>query len=136
MMRRFSRMEDELTLVRGAQNTDLGEELMMLPTDMALIEDEKFLPWVKKCKWSHFVHHGGCAAVACGEQRGAVGRVEKLISLSRADAEDRDAFYSDFAAVFSKLIELGVTRDDDYESAPTMSKEAGDQKEREAKSKI
>ncbi|GAA5876465.1 hypothetical protein JCM3774_003784 [Rhodotorula dairenensis] len=82
------------------KNTDLGEELMMLPTDMALIEDEKFLPWVKKY------------------------------------AEDRDAFYSDFAAVFSKLIELGVTRDDDYESAPTMSKEAGDQKEREAKSKI
>jgi hypothetical protein len=32
-----------------AQNTDLGEELMMLPTDMALIEDEKFLPYVKKC---------------------------------------------------------------------------------------
>ncbi|KWU45516.1 heme-binding peroxidase [Rhodotorula sp. JG-1b] len=82
------------------KNTDLGEELMMLPTDMALIEDEKFLPYVKKY------------------------------------AEDREAFYSDFAAVFSKLIELGVTRDDDYESAPTMSKEAGDEKEREAKSKM
>ena len=35
-----------------AQNTDLGEELMMLPTDMALIEDEKFLPYVKKCTFS------------------------------------------------------------------------------------
>lgn len=55
---------------------------------------------------------------------------------ARTDAEDREAFYSDFAAVFSKLIELGVTRDDDYESAPTMSKEAGDEKEREAKSKM
>lgn len=52
------------------------------------------------------------------------------------DAEDRDAFYSDFAAVFAKLIELGVTRDDDYESAPTFSKEQGDKKEAEAKSKI
>lgn len=27
---------------------DLGEELMMLPTDMALLEDPHFSPWVKK----------------------------------------------------------------------------------------
>ncbi|BGP58275.1 cytochrome c peroxidase [Rhodotorula sphaerocarpa] len=82
------------------KNTDLGEELMMLPTDMALIEDEKFLPYVKKY------------------------------------AEDREAFYHDFAEVFAKLIELGVTRDEQYESAPPFSKEEGDRKEAEAKSKI
>lgn len=33
-----------------------------------------------------------------------------------ADAEDRDAFYDDFAAVFAKLIELGVERTDDVRS--------------------
>ncbi|SCZ97889.1 BZ3500_MvSof-1268-A1-R1_Chr3-3g06436 [Microbotryum saponariae] len=30
------------------KNEDLGEELMMLPTDLALIEDPKFKPWVEK----------------------------------------------------------------------------------------
>ncbi|BGO95796.1 hypothetical protein JCM10020v2_007520 [Rhodotorula toruloides] len=73
---------------------------MMLPTDMALIEDKEFLPYVKKY------------------------------------AEDREAFYDDFAKVFAKLIELGVERDGKYESAPTFSQEAGDKKEQEAKSKM
>ncbi|GAA5822506.1 hypothetical protein JCM3770_002441 [Rhodotorula araucariae] len=82
------------------KNEDLGEELMMLPTDMALIEDPEFRKWVVKY------------------------------------AEDRDAFYEDFAKVFAKLIELGVERTDSYESAPPFSTEAGDAKEREAKSKI
>ena len=29
-------------------NTDFDEELMMLPTDMALVQDPKFKPWVEK----------------------------------------------------------------------------------------
>lgn len=29
-------------------NSDLGEELMMLPTDLSLIQDPKFRPWVEK----------------------------------------------------------------------------------------
>lgn len=51
------------------------EPLMMLPTDMALIEDAAFRPWVERY------------------------------------AADKDAFFGDFAAVFAKLLELGVRRD-------------------------
>lgn len=46
----------------------------MLPTDMALVEDDAFKPWVE------------------------------------AYAEDKDLFFTDFAKVFAKLIELGVHR--------------------------
>ncbi|GAA5908995.1 hypothetical protein JCM8208_007137 [Rhodotorula glutinis] len=100
MLTKFKWEEKKWEGPRQFRNEDLGEELMMLPTDMALIEDEKFIPWVQKY------------------------------------AEDREAFYKDFADVFSKLIELGVERTDDYESAPTFSKAEGDKKEQEAKSKI
>jgi peroxiredoxin len=48
---------------------------MMLPTDMALIEDKDFRPWVEKY------------------------------------AADQKLFFTDFAAAFGKLIELGVDRD-------------------------
>ena len=51
-------------------------ELMMLPTDMALLSDPAFSLWVKKY------------------------------------AEDKDAFFQAFAAVFAKLIELGIERDE------------------------
>ena len=54
---------------------DLDSELMMLPTDMALMSDPHFSPWVKKY------------------------------------AEDVDLFFKDFAAVFAKLLELGIERD-------------------------
>ncbi|GAA6037494.1 hypothetical protein JCM8097_008216 [Rhodosporidiobolus ruineniae] len=82
------------------ENNDLGESLMMLPSDLALIEDPEFAQWVKLY------------------------------------AEDRDRFFSDFAAVFAKLLELGVDRSGSYESAPPFSKEAGDKKEEEAKAKM
>ncbi|GAA5872566.1 hypothetical protein JCM1840_004838 [Sporobolomyces johnsonii] len=82
------------------KNEDLGEELMMLPTDLALIEDPAFRKWVD------------------------------------IYAADRDRFFDDFAAVFGKLIELGVDRSEGYESAPPMSKAAGEQKEAEAKAKM
>ncbi|GAA5825026.1 hypothetical protein JCM5353_001150 [Sporobolomyces roseus] len=82
------------------KNEDLGEELMMLPTDLALITDPTFKKYVE------------------------------------IYAEDRERFYEDFANVFSKLIELGVDRSEPYESAPPMSKEAGEKKEAEAKAKI
>ncbi|PWN48218.1 heme peroxidase [Violaceomyces palustris] len=81
----------------GADEED--EDLMMLPTDYALIQDEAFRPWVERY------------------------------------AEDQDLFFSDFAKVFAKLIELGVYRDEDgiaradkmkafkgsYDSAPQKS---------------
>ncbi|PLW06952.1 hypothetical protein PCANC_10116 [Puccinia coronata f. sp. avenae] len=56
-------------------NSDFGEELMMLPTDRALVSDPSFCQWVDKY------------------------------------ADDRDLFFSDFAAAFAKLLELGVKRD-------------------------
>ncbi|KAK9371234.1 heme peroxidase [Lipomyces kononenkoae] len=56
------------------QYNDEDNELMMLPTDMALVKDPKFKPWVEKY------------------------------------ANDKDAFYKDFAAAFGKLLELGVVR--------------------------
>lgn len=55
---------------------DLDEELMMLPTDMALLSDPSFRVWVEKY------------------------------------AEDKDLFFKDFAAVFAKLLELGISRDE------------------------
>ncbi|MBW0469875.1 hypothetical protein O181_009590 [Austropuccinia psidii MF-1] len=64
-------------------NDDLGVELMMLPTDRALVEDPSFREWVDKY------------------------------------AEDSDLFFADFAQAFSRLLELGVKRDQhSYESAP------------------
>jgi len=40
--------EKEWTGLRQFVNDDLGKELMMLPTDMALIDDDQFRPWVEK----------------------------------------------------------------------------------------
>lgn len=51
------------------------EELMMLPTDMALVGDDKFRKWVELY------------------------------------AADKETFFSDFAAAFAKLLELGIKRD-------------------------
>ena len=72
----------DLLLIRVEQS--LGEPLMMLPTDMALIHDPAFQPWVHRY------------------------------------ADDKDLFFRDFAAVFAKLIELGVERGENspYDSAP------------------
>jgi len=56
------------------QFTDASGRLMMLPADLALIEDPKFLKYVKKY------------------------------------ADDKEAFFRDFAAAYSKLISLGVPR--------------------------
>ena len=55
---------------------DFETELMMLPTDMALVTDPHFSPYVKKY------------------------------------ADDKDLFFKDFAAVFAKLVELGIKRDE------------------------
>lgn len=83
----------------GADEDD--EELMMLPTDHALIEDPSFKEWVEKY------------------------------------AEDQKLFKDHFSAVFAKLIELGVYRDEDgiarfsnlekgkYESAPKKGDNPG-----------
>jgi len=80
---------------------DTETELMMLPTDLALLEDESFRPWVKRY------------------------------------AEDKEAFFVDFAEVFAKLIELGIQRDAEgritnadnvgggYHSAPKKKDTAG-----------
>ncbi|KIV78840.1 hypothetical protein PV11_06449 [Exophiala sideris] len=73
------------------------ETLMMLPTDIALLEDPSFRVWVDRY------------------------------------AEDKNLFFRDFAAVFAKLLELGIRRDKDgtvvneenlvngYRSAPKKS---------------
>jgi catalase (peroxidase I) len=57
------------------ENSKSGKDLMMLPTDLALIQDPKFKVWVEKY------------------------------------AEDEALFFKDFAAAFSKLLELGVKFD-------------------------
>lgn len=76
------------------------EGLMMLPTDMSLLSDAAFRPWVERY------------------------------------ARDKDLFFEHFAAVFAKLLELGIRRDaagqvvndenleDGYRSAPKKSDEA------------
>lgn len=96
----------EKTLENGVKqfvhyDEDLDEELMMLPTDLALVHDKDFAPYVKKY------------------------------------AEDKEVFYRDFAAVFAKLLELGITRDENgkitnsdnvkggYHAAPKKSDKAG-----------
>ena len=96
----------EKTLENGVKqfvhyDEDLDEELMMLPTDIALVHDDKFAPWVKKY------------------------------------AGDKDVFFRDFAAVFAKLLELGISRDEQgkvvnsdnvdggYVSAPKKSSQPG-----------
>ncbi|KIW52145.1 hypothetical protein PV05_07810 [Exophiala xenobiotica] len=85
------------------EDPELAEEetLMMLPTDMALLEDPSFRVWVDKF------------------------------------AEDKELFFRDFAAVFAKLLELGIQRDvggrvvneenlkDGYRSAPKKSDSSG-----------
>jgi len=70
----------EKTLENGVKqfvnyDEDLEQELMMLPTDLALLGDKHFKPWVELY------------------------------------AKDKDRFFEDFAKVFAKLIELGITRD-------------------------
>lgn len=79
---------------------DEGEELMMLPSDMALLDDPAFRVWVDRY------------------------------------ADDKDLFFDHFAAVFAKLLELGIVRDnrgrvvnDDnlrsgYQSVPARSRAA------------
>jgi len=57
---------------RQFENSQSGADLMMLPSDIALIEDPKMKPWVEKY------------------------------------ANDEALFFKDFAAAFSKLLELGV----------------------------
>ncbi|KAK8070151.1 heme peroxidase [Apiospora phragmitis] len=89
-------------LAGGEGDEDEKEEgLMMLPTDMSLLSDPQFRPWVEKY------------------------------------AADQDLFFRDFAAVFAKLLELGLKRDsqgrvvndenveDGYRSAPKKSDAPG-----------
>ena len=60
---------------RQFENSASGRDLMMLPTDYALIQDPAMRPWVEKY------------------------------------AADEELFFKDFAAAFSKLLELGVKFD-------------------------
>lgn len=100
----------EKTLENGVKqfvhyDEDLEEELMMLPTDLALVHDKAFAPYVKKY------------------------------------ADDKEVFYRDFAAAFSKLLELGISRDEHdqitnsdnvsggYHSAPKKSGKPGKPKD-------
>ncbi|ORY76267.1 heme peroxidase [Leucosporidium creatinivorum] len=46
MLTKFKWTKKEWTGPFQYRNDDLGEELMMLPTDLALIEDDAFRPWV------------------------------------------------------------------------------------------
>ncbi|KIW91288.1 uncharacterized protein Z519_08184 [Cladophialophora bantiana CBS 173.52] len=59
----------------GDEEVEGAEELMMLPTDMALLEDAQFRVWVDRY------------------------------------AADKELFFTDFARVFAKLLELGIRRD-------------------------
>ncbi|KAI8958728.1 heme peroxidase [Daldinia sp. FL1419] len=100
----FVYVEDDEDSAAG--DGERSEGLMMLPTDMALLSDPAFRPWVEKY------------------------------------AADKDLFFEHFAAVFAKLMELGIKRDasgkvvneenaeQGYKSAPKKSDTAtapGDQ---------
>ncbi|KAF3054925.1 putative heme-binding peroxidase [Daldinia childiae] len=97
--------DDESAATEDGEKTK-EEGLMMLPTDIALLSDPAFRPWVEKY------------------------------------AADKDLFFEHFAAVFAKLLELGIKRDasgkvineenaeEGYKSAPKKSDTAtapGDQ---------
>ncbi|KAH0843117.1 hypothetical protein AYO21_03408 [Fonsecaea monophora] len=58
-----------------AETGEKADELMMLPSDMALLHDPSFRVWVDRY------------------------------------ADDKDLFFADFAAVFARLLELGIKRD-------------------------
>ncbi|OTB12118.1 hypothetical protein K445DRAFT_321376 [Daldinia sp. EC12] len=98
--------DDEGGAAAAAEDGEKPEGLMMLPTDIALLSDPAFRPWVERY------------------------------------AADKDLFFEHFAAVFAKLLELGIKRDasgkvineenaeDGYRSAPKKSDTAtapGDQ---------
>jgi cytochrome c peroxidase len=68
---------------------DTGTELMMLPSDMALLSDAAFAPWVKKY------------------------------------ADDKELFFRDFSRVFSKLLELGIERDETGRVANSDNEKGG-----------
>ncbi|KAF7539430.1 hypothetical protein G7054_g2175 [Neopestalotiopsis clavispora] len=70
-LEQFVYVDEELELEEGEE----PEELMMLPTDMSLLSDKEFRPWVERY------------------------------------AKDKDLFFAHFAAVFGKLLELGLVRD-------------------------
>lgn len=59
----------------GYVDEDTETELMMLPSDMALLQDTAFAVWVRRY------------------------------------AEDKELFFTDFTAAFTKLLELGIRRD-------------------------
>jgi len=73
-------------------NTDFDEELMMLPTDMALVQDPKFKPWVEKYAKDRDL---------------CVGHLR-----IRTRADGSRSFYEHFGKAFHKLTELGVNRDE------------------------
>ncbi|ETS86722.1 heme-binding peroxidase [Pestalotiopsis fici W106-1] len=70
-LEQFVYVDEEIELEEGEE----PEELMMLPTDMSLLSDAAFRPWVERY------------------------------------AKDKDLFFAHFAAVFGKLLELGLVRD-------------------------
>lgn len=130
------------------KNEDLGEELMMLPcvvrlpplslirarltvarpanrTDMALIEDPKFSPWVKKCASSWFSRHvlstlhSPDPVSRSRRRRGPRGVLRRLcqgapcsLHVTVPARADPDPLLLSRAQVFAKLIELGVERND------------------------
>lgn len=96
----------KVTLGNGVEqyvnvDEDTETELMMLPSDLALLEDPHFSPWVRRY------------------------------------AEDKDLFFEHFSAVFAKLVELGIDRDENgrilnednvnggYHAAPKKSSREG-----------
>jgi peroxiredoxin len=102
----LTRQWKEKTLKNGIKqfvyyDEDADEELMMLPTDLALIKDPSFRKWVETY------------------------------------AKNKDKFFEDFAAVFAKLMDLGIVRDETgkvlntdnvrggYHSAPKKSSTPG-----------
>lgn len=67
--------------------------LMMLPSDLVLIQDEGFKPFVEAY----------AKARACGGHSGAPCSSPNLPPIQK----DKKLFYADFAADYSKLLELG-----------------------------
>lgn len=88
-----------------ASFTDPPLVAQMLPTDMALIADDSFRKYVEIYAYVPFLPIPLFLPIFLPSQP-----VDLLFSTVHVNSDDRERFFSDFAAVFGKLLELGVER--------------------------
>lgn len=93
---------------------DLGEELMMLPTDLALVQDDAFRPHVEAYAADKDLFFADFAKVSNSHE-------PVLIVFSLLTRQFRVVAPCEQA--FAKLIELGVDRTQAYKAAPKKADE-------------